>query len=146
MKRFAVLGLTALMSFLLWAWLTPAQTDAKPLILPTPTATTPSLPACLTENGEGQALCYWDAQLSGDCAPDYVGGDEASTECITTHKQPSITRKNADGSTVTIPNGADLIAECLDIEREAKHDKGMREQLNKDGWNLTECFKAQRDW
>lgn len=111
----------------------PAESAPTAIILPT---ATPTYPACITEDGAGQALCWWDAQrqgngegtsvLSGDCAPSVMG--EASHVCVNLHARDSITITNEDGSMNTIPNGADLVAECTD-----EFDKGMERQ---------ECIKA----
>ncbi len=51
-----------------------------------------NLPECVTEAGEGQALCVWEAGnqgngegrtiISGDCAPSYVGDDATMRMCM----------------------------------------------------------------
>lgn len=79
-----------------------------------------TMPACTTEDGAGMALCTWDAQkqgngqgesvISGDCASSIMG--DASEVCVALHARASMTIPNSDGSSNTIPNGADLIAEC----------------------------------
>lgn len=128
------------------AWLTPAESNAPAVFIPAPSAT-PTYPACLTEDGAGQALCYWDAQsqgngqgtsvLSGDCAPDIMG-EAASAECVMTHAQPSVT-ETYQGAVTEWPNGADLVAECIDENR------GMTNaEKAENGFSLIECFKAQR--
>lgn len=128
----------------------PSESHVEPVFTPTPSAS-PTLPACAAEDGAGQALCYWDgatmgngkgrAIISGDCAPEYVGGETASAECVATHTMPSTKRTNADGSVVTIPNGADLVAECNDINNQIIQGIAKTEE----GWSLIECYKAQRD-
>lgn len=45
------------------------------------------LPACADEDGFGVSLCVWDGVISGDCAPDYVGGFEVSQQCMTLHNK-----------------------------------------------------------
>lgn len=44
-----------------------------------------ALPECSVEDGNGVALCTWDGVISGDCAPDYVGGFDISKECVVKH-------------------------------------------------------------
>lgn len=130
----------------------PSESHATAIVLPTPTATMDapispvtealSLPTCAEEDGAGMALCYWDAQkqgngmgtsvVSGDCAPDIMGA-EASALCVNLHSRASVTVQNADGSSNTIPNGADLVGECLydwDGEDSTKAE-------------LSDCIKAQ---
>lgn len=58
-----------------------------------------NLPTCLTEAGEGQALCVWESGLqgngkgkriiSGDCAADYVGQDQVAL-CVKAHHYDSV--------------------------------------------------------
>jgi hypothetical protein len=118
----------------------PAESHATAPVLSTPTSANP-YPACITEDGAGQALCMWDAQhsgngmgisvVSGDCA--YEDGYMVNV-CVTLHSQDSYEVMNEDGSSNTVPNGADLVAECQD-----------ELQANKSEWNdseLLECFKA----
>lgn len=103
---------------------------------PTHVAPTPTMAACATEDGAGQALCYWNAQeqgngygesvVSGDCAPD-VMGNEASALCVRLYAQGSSEVVNADGSINSIPNGADLARECIEENGEQQ---------------LSECFMA----
>jgi hypothetical protein len=50
-----------------------------------PTSEGSPLPACSVEDGNGVALCIWDGVVSGDCAPDYVGGFDVSRECVAMH-------------------------------------------------------------
>lgn len=99
-----------------------------------PAVTTPTLPACVTEDGAGQALCTWDAQrqgngqgtsvVSGDCAY-----DDAMLRgiCASLHMRDSEIITYSDGSMNTIPNGVDLVGEC---QAEFKGDE------------LRECFIA----
>lgn len=51
-----------------------------------PTTPDAPLPACVVEDGNGMPLCTWDGVISGDCAPDYVGGFEISKECVALHR------------------------------------------------------------
>lgn len=44
-----------------------------------------SLPRCAVEDGAGVAFCSWDGVVSGDCAPDFVGGIDTSAICIQKH-------------------------------------------------------------
>lgn len=121
-----VLGVVALAS-------TP-ESNATAIALPTPTVTS-TLPACVTEDGAGQALCWWDAAkqgngqgtsvVSGDCAPSIMGQD-TSALCVNLYSRQSETITNADGGSNTIPNGADLVGECT---------------MEFDGIELQECIK-----
>lgn len=88
-----------------------------------PSPTSPmGMPTCDTEDGAGMALCWWDAQaqgngqgnsvVSGDCAPSIMG-ESASALCVTLYDRPSAEVSNSDGSFNTIPNGADLVGECV---------------------------------
>lgn len=43
------------------------------------------LPVCETEDGFGTALCIFDGIVSGDCAPEYVGGFDVSKKCVVLH-------------------------------------------------------------
>lgn len=43
------------------------------------------LPPCAEEDGFGVAVCQWDGVVSGDCAPEYVGGILESALCIQKH-------------------------------------------------------------
>ncbi len=104
------------------------------------------MPACEQEDGAGVALCWWDAQakgngkgtsiISGDCAADYVGGYEASVLCVKLHAMKARTITNADGSTNTIPNGSQLVAECNDIANRAEGDSEMQIELDNEGWTM----------
>ena len=148
-RRMIALPVLIVLAILAYAWLAPAQNDAKAVTVPTPTVSTPSLPPCLTEDGAGQALCYWDAAtqgngrgtsvVSGDCAPSVVGS-EASPLCVRVHAMPSDERTNADGSTDTIPNGADLVGECIEIDKEMTAQEKIE-----DGFSLYHCFNAYID-
>ena len=99
----------------------PTSTTERFTNAPTQHAPTVTLPMCDTEDGAGMALCWWDAQrqgngqgtsvVSGDCAPSIM--DEVTSQwCVLLHERPSLVMHNEDGSSNTIPNGADLIAEC----------------------------------
>jgi hypothetical protein len=69
--------LLAALVFLAYVALAPSQSEPERFEYATP-GPTPTLPACVTEDGAGQALCLWDAQhmgngvgtsvISGDCA------------------------------------------------------------------------------
>ena len=121
-------------------------TDRKVTNAPAPTATTnpAGYPACVTEDGAGQALCWWDAQrqgntygdsvVSGDCAYE---GDATKSLCVDLHSHPSYTVDNEDGSSHTVPNGSDLVAECQE-ELQNNNDNWTEEELQ-------ECFTAQFD-
>lgn len=136
----------------------PSERHATVIVLPTPTETmgadgspvtdAHSLPTCTTEDGAGQALCWWDAQrqgngqgnsvVSGDCAPSIMGDQATSSLCVNLHSRDSETVDNGDGSSHTVPNGPDLIAECLDIDSLMSNADKVSE-----GWSIRECIKAQ---
>lgn len=50
-----------------------------------PVAAEAPLPACQSEDGFGVPLCVWDGIISGDCAPEFVGGFEISKKCVVLH-------------------------------------------------------------
>lgn len=112
------------------------------------------MPACTYEDGSGQALCMWDASeqgngmgtdvIAGDCSIGTVGSIEASNECLTLWAMPERTTYLPDGAVSVTSEGRVLVDDCLTIEFEATTDNAIREALNNDGWNLTECFKAQQ--
>lgn len=116
----------------------PASAPQSAVQLPVqPAPTSPmGMPACDTEDGAGMALCWWDAQqqgngqgasvVSGDCAPSIMGR-VASADCVTLYDRPTIEVTHSDGSINTIPNGADLVAECV---------------IEFDGDELSECIRA----
>lgn len=132
------------------AWFTPSQSHTEPVFTPTPTVS-PTLPACVEEDGSGQALCYWDAQVqgnglgtsvvSGDCAPDVVGGDKVSALCVKAYARKSHTITNDDGSMNTIPNGADLVRECGEYNSEMTYSEKLE-----NGWTMENCIEAQMNW
>ena len=111
-----------------------------------------TLPACTHEDGSGQALCYWDAQvqgngmgtdvIAGDCSIGTVGDMVTSAWCLTLWAQPAIVTYLEDGAVSELSEGKVLVDDCLTIEWEARNDNAIRETLNNDGWNLAECFKA----
>lgn len=119
-----------------------------------PARDTYSLPACTYEDGSGQALCMWDASeqgngmgtdvIAGDCSIGTVGSVEASNECLTLWAMGERTTYLADGAVSVTSKGSVLVDDCLTIEWEASNDKSIRQALNSEGWNLTECFKAQQ--
>ena len=118
-KAIAYGALPLVLVLVVLAWMLPTTVPATP-VQPAPSAT-PSYPPCVTEDGAGQALCWWDAQtqgngmgtsvVSGDCAPSVVGEDTVNM-CVVLHGMDSYTYEY-QGATVTVPNGADLIGECL---------------------------------
>lgn len=109
-----------------------------------------SLPTCETEDGAGMALCWWDAQtmgngmgtsvVSGDCAPDYVGGMDISALCVKLHHQSAQTYVYDDG--VRTITGADEVASCIEIHEEAIGDERLADELKAQGWDLAHCFEA----
>jgi hypothetical protein len=139
MSRILPMIVAAALALFLYA--TPANPSESHVERPT-TATpnaTPTLPACLTEDGSGQALCMWDASEQGNgMGSDVLGGDcayeDMSTRdmCITLYGQDAYEYSNEDGSITGVPNGKQLVAECQD-------------EWQNDEWNmldLYECFKA----
>ena len=122
MRRMMVLLGMATLALLLVTVFLPSQNPSTAPVLLAPSAT-PTLPACVTEDGAGQAVCWWDAQaqgngmgtsvVSGDCAPSVVGSEAVSALCINLHAREMREVTNADGSINTVPNGADLVGECV---------------------------------
>jgi hypothetical protein len=118
-----------------------ASTSATP-------AATPTLPACESEDGSGQALCMWDASESGNGeGTDAVGGECAmgsvgittkalSALCVRVWSIPAYTRGNDSW------NGKGMVSECTDIEWERQSDKESASILKEDGWTLEECLKG----
>lgn len=118
------------------------------------TATTPSLPVCTYEDGSGQALCYWDAQaqgngqgtdvVSGECAIGSTGIDneDISALCARVWDIAAYTNEVSDDGATDTWNGPDMVRECTSIEFEAMQDADIRESLNDDEWNMTECLKG----
>lgn len=162
MRKIFIIIPLALLALLLLPTLaythTPSESHASVVTLPTPTVPTNtddsprteahSLPTCTTEDGAGMALCWWDAReqgngqgtsvVSGDCAPSIMGDQATSDLCVNLHSRDSETVTNTDGSSHTVPNGPDLIAECLDIDSLMSNaDKAS------EGWSIRECIKAQ---
>jgi len=109
----------------------PPERHSNAPIVPSPTAT---LPACVTEDGAGQALCWWNAQAQGNgMGTSVVSGDCAYEDemlrgiCASLHMRNSQTINHSDGSSTTIPNGVDLVGEC---------------QAEFKGQELRDCFTA----
>lgn len=85
-----------------------------------------TLPACRTEDGAGQALCWWDAKhrgnhkgrsvISGDCAPSVMGKAYVVRLCVKLHAQPA-TDTVYQGAKVHTPAGPALIDECVHDSR-----------------------------
>lgn len=85
------------------------------------TAVTPDgLPACVTEDGAGVPLCWWDADsrgnhigtsvLSGDCAPDVMGGRSAL--CVRLYNVPDAETLNRACKAVK-KQGGWTVGECV---------------------------------
>jgi hypothetical protein len=84
------------------------------------------LPACKVEDGNGQALCWWDAKrrgnhkgrsvISGDCAPSVMGNVRTVRLCVKLHAQRAydVTYQGAVNHT---PAGPALIDECVSDAR-----------------------------
>lgn len=149
MRKIYILAPLALLVLLMVAYTqhTPAESHATPMTTATP-STGIGLPDCLTEDGAGQALCVWDGTrmgngvgaliISGDCAPDYVGGQDASLVCRTLHARKAYEITNPDGSINGVPNGADLVQECNDmvpLDGSESYDYPSR----------MECYQGQLD-
>lgn len=145
-RRMITLPILITLAILAYAWLAPSESTPERITFPTPTASTPSYPACTEEDGAGQALCYWDADtqgngqgtdaVSGDCAD--VQGTAYLNSCLALHAKPSHEVPNEDGSMRTVPNGVDLVGECNEINREMNQQDRIES-----GFNLGECYKAQ---
>jgi hypothetical protein len=133
--------------------------QGAPILTPTLVATVPTtapseLLPCEYEDGSGQALCMWDADtmgngvgtdaVGGECAIGSVGIDSESVSalCVKLWAKPASHVELDNGASSDTHNGKALVQECTDIEFEASQDKDMRNELNNDGWNVEECFKA----
>lgn len=130
--------------------LMPAQSHSPTVEPSAPIASAPvALPECMTEPGEGMALCTYAGSygdiVSGDCAPDYVGSAEASEACVILHGVPATTVTHEDGSQSIMPDGKALIDECMQIQMVAEADVDAATELHNDGWTVTECFLAQME-
>jgi hypothetical protein len=129
---------------------TPAVREA--VVLPIATTPVPTLAPCEYEDGSGQDVCAWDADtmgngvgtdvVAGECSIDSVGSVQASALCVRLWAKPASHVELGNGASSDTSDGKALVGECTDIEFEASQDKDMRDELNNDGWNLTECFKA----
>jgi hypothetical protein len=64
MRRMMVLLSLATLALILVTVLLPAQSPSTAPVLLAPSAT-PTLAMCITEDGAGQAVCWWDAQAQG---------------------------------------------------------------------------------
>jgi hypothetical protein len=69
-----------------------------------------------------------------------VGGDDVSLLCVNLFSRDSVQVDNGDGSSHTIPNGADLVAECVETWNMMDDETAEAE-----GFTLEECFKAQME-
>lgn len=78
------------------------------------------LPVCSEEDGYGVSLCVWDGIVSGDCAPEFVGGFDISKECVVLHS----TNKKA-------------VEEC--VEEWNLYDPSDPKY---DGFSFEECLRA----
>lgn len=113
--------------------LMPAQSHTPTVEPNAPIASAPvDLPKCVGEDGAGMALCMYQGSykpiVSGDCAPDIVGGNEASALCVQLHSMPASTYTYQDAE-ITIPTGADRVSECTDA-RESEV-------------SMIDCFRGQ---
>lgn len=137
-RRIATLLALPLM-LMIWVLLTVGTpTSHRVTNAPKPVPSAPVYPACVTEDGAGQALCMWDAQtqgngqgtsvVSGDCAPSVVDVDSVAL-CVMLHSKPSMEIMGQDGSINTVPNGADLVAECTD-----EFDAGIAQNECMNAW------------
>lgn len=78
------------------------------------------LPVCAEEDGFGAELCLWDGVISGDCAPEYVGGFEVSNKCVYLHR-----------------TNPEAVKEC--VEEWNLYDPADPKY---DGFTFEECLKA----
>jgi hypothetical protein len=79
---------------------------------------------------------------AGDCSLGTVGSVDASNACLTLWDMDVRVSYGTDGSMSETAKGSVLVDDCLTIEWEATQDNAIREQLNSEGWNLAECFRA----
>lgn len=101
--------------------------------LPRPEA---SLPACVVEDGNGVPLCVWDGVISGDCAPDYVGGFDVMELCLEVYRLPAETHMY-QGAEVSVPKGSELAQECAQ-----EYNMMTEQEMKENGFSLKECFLA----
>lgn len=90
--------------------------------LPVIVATDSGLPACVVEDGNGMALCWWDAQrqgnghgtsvVSGDCAPDVMRG--AWALCVRLYTVPDGAALDHECAAVK-KSGSWTVAQCMDV-------------------------------
>lgn len=91
---------------------------------PVTVATPSGLPACVVEDGNGMALCWWDAQahgvgrngrgtsvVSGDCAPDIMRGDWALCVRLYTVPESGI----ADECKAVKKGGGWTVSQCMAV-------------------------------
>lgn len=45
-------------------------------------------------------------------------------------------------SVLALPKGDSLVKECNDLDMQGQNDYQFQKQLNAEGWNLGECYKA----
>lgn len=95
-----------------------------------------SLPACVVEDGNGVPLCVWNGVISGDCAPDYVGGFDVMELCLELYRQPA-SEHEYQGATVSLPKGSELAQECAE-----EYNVMDGEEMRESGFSLKECFLA----
>ena len=147
MRKLMIILPAAILALILTAHTTPASAPESNAEARTTASPYPSkgLPQCTEEDGYGMALCMWDAQaqgngmgtsvVSGDCAPDYVGGNEASAVCVALYSQDGYTIPNEDGSSNTVPNGKSLVQECNEIME-------LTPRIEGDYISHIDCFRA----
>lgn len=87
--------------------------------VPVIVATDSGLPACVAEDGNGMVLCWWDAQrrrstpgVSGDCAPDVMGGFWAL--CVRLYTVPDGAALDHECAAVK-KSGSWTVAQCIDV-------------------------------
>ena len=111
--------------------------DGAPITLVTVAPIAVTLPPCENEGGSGQMMCMWDASesgngegtdaIGGDCSIMTLGSMEASALCVRLY---------------AMPNGAASVGECAAIAFQGSQDEAVRNELDNEGWSMTECFKA----
>lgn len=128
-SRILPLLLAAVLTLSLWPSTTAPESTVQGTDQASPTTVYPSLPACLTEDGEGMALCTWDAQIQGNG----IGTDVVSGDCALTDDADVIALCMALHNT---QNGIDSVSECNSILNTPEE--------NSPGWSLEECYKAMQ--
>ena len=70
---------------------------------------------------------------------------DESAWCVRLMGEPAKHEDMDNGASSDTANGEALVSECIDIARAGMADKNAQAELDSDGWNITECFKAMME-